>query len=51
MNITEQEVLNLLTTQRLSNENFQLRDVIMQLNAENKQLKDQLAEKEEQAEE
>ena len=33
MNITEQEVLNLLSTQRLTNDNYLLRDMVQQLNA------------------
>ena len=31
MNITEQEVLSLISTQRLVNENHQLRDTVVQL--------------------
>lgn len=31
MKLTEQDILNLLSTQRLINENFQLRDVVQEL--------------------
>ncbi len=34
MELTEQDALNLITTQRLVNENFQLRDVVQQLQAQ-----------------